>query len=85
MTSVSAGQIILKPTQPVVRERPERESNPRPPHQELRALPTQAGKEFMSLLTSLINNNKITASLSVGLRTKLSLKSTNSSFKEGRG
>ena len=39
MTSVSAGHIILTPTQPVGSGRPQRESNPGPPHQELRALP----------------------------------------------
>ena len=41
MTSVSAGQIILTPTQPVGSGRPQRESNPGPPHQESRALPTE--------------------------------------------
>ena len=39
MTYVSAGHIILTPTIPVGSGRPERKSNPRPPHQELRALP----------------------------------------------
>ena len=39
MTSVSAGHIILTPTQPVGSGRPERESNPGPPHQKSRALP----------------------------------------------
>ena len=41
MTSVSAGQIILTPTQPVGRRRPQRESNPGAPHQESCALPTE--------------------------------------------
>ena len=41
MTSVSAGHIILTPTQPVGSGRPQQESNPRPPHQESRALPTE--------------------------------------------
>ena len=41
MTSVSAGHIILTPTQPVGSWRPQRESNPGPPHQESRALPTE--------------------------------------------
>ena len=36
MTSVSAGHIILTPTQPVGSGRPQRESNPGPPHQEQR-------------------------------------------------
>ena len=39
MTSVSAGHIIQTPTQPVGSGRPQRESNPGPPHQESRALP----------------------------------------------
>ena len=39
MTSVSAGHIILTPTQPVGSGRPQRESNPGLPHQESRALP----------------------------------------------
>ena len=39
MTSISAGHIILTPTQPVGGGRPQRESNPGPPDQELRALP----------------------------------------------
>ena len=37
MTSVSAGHTILTPTQPVGSGRPQRESNPGPPHQESRA------------------------------------------------
>ena len=41
MTSVSAGHIILTPTQPVRIGRPQREWNPVPPHEELRALPTE--------------------------------------------
>ena len=41
MTSVSAGHITLTPTQPVGSGRPQRESNPGPPHQESRALPTE--------------------------------------------
>ena len=41
MTSVSAGHIILTPTQPVGSGRPQRESNPGPPDQESRALPTE--------------------------------------------
>ena len=36
MTSVSAGHIILIPTQPIGSGRPQRESNPGPPHQESR-------------------------------------------------
>ena len=39
MISVSAGHIIQTPTQPVGSGRPQRESNPGPPHQESRALP----------------------------------------------
>ena len=41
MTSVSAGHIILTPTQPVGSGRPRRESNPEPPHQKSRALSTE--------------------------------------------
>ena len=41
LTSVSDGHIILTPTQPVGSGRPQRESNPGPPHQESRALPTE--------------------------------------------
>ena len=41
MTSVSAGHIILAPTQPVGSGRPQRESNSGPPHLESRALPTE--------------------------------------------
>ena len=41
MTSVSAGHIILTPTQPVGSGRPQRVSNTGPPNQESRALPTE--------------------------------------------
>ena len=41
MTSVSAGHIILTPTQLVGSGRLQRESNPGPPHQELSALLTE--------------------------------------------
>ena len=41
MTSVSAGHIILTSTQPVESGRPQQESNPGPPHQESRALPSE--------------------------------------------
>ena len=41
MTSVSAGHVILTPTQPVGSGQPQRESNPGPAHQESRALPTE--------------------------------------------
>ena len=41
MTSVSADHIILTPTKPVGSGRPQQESNPGPPHQESRALPTE--------------------------------------------
>ena len=41
LTSVSAGHIILTPTQPVGSGWPQRESNPGPPDQELRALSTE--------------------------------------------
>ena len=41
MNIVSAGHIILTPTQPVGSGRPQRESNPGPPHHESCALPTE--------------------------------------------
>ena len=41
MTSVSAGHIILTPTQPVESGRLQRESNPEPPHQKSHVLPTE--------------------------------------------
>ena len=41
MASVSTVHIILTPTQPVGSGRPQRESNPGPPHQESSALPTE--------------------------------------------
>ena len=41
MTSVSAGLIILTSTQSVGSRWPQRESNPGPPHQKSRALPTE--------------------------------------------
>ena len=41
ITSVTAGHIILTPTQPVGSGRSQRQSNPEPPHQESRALPTE--------------------------------------------
>ena len=41
MTSVSAGHIILTPTQPVGSWRPQRKSNSGPLDQESRALPTE--------------------------------------------
>ena len=44
MTSVSAGHIIPTPTQPVGSGRPQRESNPGPPHQESRTLPTELSR-----------------------------------------
>ena len=41
MTSVSAGHIILAPTQLVESGRAQKGSNPGPPHQESRALPIE--------------------------------------------
>ena len=41
MTSISAGHIILTPTEPVGSGRPQQGSNPGPPDQESRALPTE--------------------------------------------
>ena len=45
ISSVSAGHIILTPTQPVGSGRPQRESNPGRPQQESRALPTEPQRE----------------------------------------
>ena len=41
MTSVSADHIILTPTQPVGSRRKKQGSNPGPPHEESRTLPTE--------------------------------------------
>ena len=41
MSSVSAGHIILTPTQTVGSGRPQRESNPGSPYQESSAIPTE--------------------------------------------
>ena len=49
MTSVSAGHIILTPTQPVGSGRSQRESNPGPPHQESRALQTGLPRTLRSM------------------------------------
>ena len=46
MTSVSAGHIILTPTQPGGSGQPQRESNPGP-HQETRALPTDLPRPLL--------------------------------------
>ena len=51
MSPVSAGHIILTPTQPVGSGRPQRGSNPRPAHQESRALST----ELRNPLNNIIN------------------------------
>ena len=48
MTSISAGHIILTPTQPVGSGRPQRGSNPGPPDQESRALPTELPRTALS-------------------------------------
>ena len=45
MTSVSAGHIILTPTQPVGSGWPQWGLNLAPPHQELHALPTELEEE----------------------------------------
>ena len=47
-TSISAGHIILTPTQPVGSGRPQRESNPGPPQQDSRALPTELPRPLQS-------------------------------------
>ena len=48
-TYVSAGHIILTPTQPVGSGRPQRESNPGPHHQESCALPTKLPRPPLQL------------------------------------
>ena len=48
MTSISAGHIILTPTQPVGSGRPQRGSNPGPPDQESRALPTELPRPLLA-------------------------------------
>ena len=60
-TPVSAGHTILTPTQPVGNGRPQRESNPGPPHHESRALPTELMKIQMSYLyLVLLGVNRVT-------------------------
>ena len=46
MTSVSAGHIILTPTQSIGSGRPQQGSNPGPPHQESRALPSELPRDL---------------------------------------
>ena len=53
MTSVSAGHIILTPTQPVGSGWPQRELNPGSPHQESGALPTKLSPPPPPLPTSI--------------------------------
>ena len=48
MASVLAGHTILTPIQPVGSGRPEPESNPRPPDQKSRALPTELPRPDIS-------------------------------------
>ena len=60
MTFVSAGHIIMTPTQPVGSGQPQRVSNLGPPHQESRALSTEledrvSGGGFIGFLVSLSN------------------------------
>ena len=58
MTSISAGHIILTPTQPVGSGRPQRGSNPRPPDQESRALPTELPRPPYKVISCLFYNIK---------------------------
>ena len=73
MTSVSAGQIILTPTQPVGSGGPERESKSRPPDQKSRALPTELPPPppppFLDLTVSTNLLLSLTPSLTVFYRT----------------
>ena len=48
LLSVSAGHIILTPTQPVESGWSQRQFNPRPPHQESRTLPTKLPRPLAS-------------------------------------
>ena len=59
MTFVSAGPIILTPTQPVGSGRPQQESNPGPPHQKSRALSTELPRPPFSTLSYdfVVHNN----------------------------
>ena len=50
MTSVSADHIILTPTQPVGRGRPQRELCRGPPHQESRAQPIELPRPKLSMI-----------------------------------
>ena len=59
MTSISAGHIILTPTQPVGSGRPQRGSNPGPPDQESRALPTKLPRPPSAYYTSIKLNNYV--------------------------
>ena len=67
MTSVSAGHIILTPTQPVGSGRPQRESNPGPPHQESRALPTELPCPRQSIREGLCQQREIIIKKYLGL------------------
>ena len=66
MTSVSAGHIILTPTQPVGSGRPQRESNPGPPHQESRALALYRLSYRAPNASRNANSNLHTSHLSIG-------------------
>ena len=67
MTSNSAGHIILTPTQPVGSGRPQRGSNPGPPDQESRALPTELPRP-PTLLQCIVNWKKNSSNGLVGPR-----------------
>ena len=61
MTSVSANNIILTPTQPVGSGRPHCESNPVPPHQESRTLPTELQRPRLRIDRQKEQENQIMA------------------------
>ena len=62
MTFVSAGHIILTPTQPVGSGRPQRGSSPGPPHQEPCALPTELSTDITGrskIIHTMAPDNKV--------------------------
>ena len=70
MTSVSAGHIILTPTQPVGSWWQQQESNQGPPHQESSALPTELPRPPPNVAANIKSINvSLGTFLQVGLAT----------------
>ena len=65
MTSLSASQIILTPTQPVGSGWPQREYNPEPPHQKSRTLPTDYRAPFIFRDWAVVRQMQLKLSLSL--------------------